>query len=68
MMQRAQHIILVFGNDIEKYFQRERRVRIPPFSITTTNWDKVIQKALSMVLIAAISCRTRDITKDPQDT
>lgn len=68
MMQQAQHIILVFGDDIEKYFRHERRARIPPFSATTINRDKVIQEALSMVLIAALSCRTRDSTKDPKDT
>ncbi|KFY43691.1 hypothetical protein V494_01849 [Pseudogymnoascus sp. VKM F-4513 (FW-928)] len=33
----------------------------------TTNWDKVIQKALSIVLVAALSCRTGDITKETLD-
>ncbi|KAK0125600.1 hypothetical protein ONS96_009435 [Cadophora gregata f. sp. sojae] len=34
----------------------------------TTNWDKTIQKALSMVLIAALSCRCGDIMKTQSET
>ena len=34
----------------------------------TTNWDKVIQKALSMLLIAALSCRGGDIMKTQSET
>jgi hypothetical protein len=34
----------------------------------TTNWDKTIQKALSILLIAALSCRNGDITKTQSET
>lgn len=34
----------------------------------TTNWDKVIQKALSLLLVGALSCRSGDIMKDQRDT
>lgn len=34
----------------------------------TTNWDKTIQKALSMLLIAALSCRGGDIMKTQSET
>jgi hypothetical protein len=34
----------------------------------TTNWDKTIQKVLSMVLIAALSCRSGDIMKTQSET
>lgn len=33
----------------------------------TTNWDKTIQKALSLLLVGALSCRTGDIMKDQSD-
>jgi len=34
----------------------------------TTNWDKTIQKTLSLLLIGALSCRSGDIMKDQADT
>jgi hypothetical protein len=34
----------------------------------TTNWDKTIQKTLSLLLIGALSCRSGDIMKDQRDT
>jgi hypothetical protein len=33
----------------------------------TTNWDKTIQKTLSLLLIGALSCRSGDIMKDQRD-
>ncbi|KAL2075417.1 hypothetical protein VTL71DRAFT_360 [Oculimacula yallundae] len=38
------------------------------FDEGTTDWDKTIQKALSMVLIAALSCRCGDIMKTQSET
>jgi hypothetical protein len=34
----------------------------------TTNWDKTIQKALSILLLSALSCRVGDITKTTGET
>jgi hypothetical protein len=34
----------------------------------TTNWDKTIQKVLSILLIAALSCRSGDIMKTQSET
>jgi hypothetical protein len=34
----------------------------------TTNWDKTMQKALSLLLVGALSCRSGDIMKDQKDT
>jgi hypothetical protein len=34
----------------------------------TTNWDKTIQKALSLLLVRALLCRSGDIMKDQKDT
>ncbi len=37
------------------------------FEEGTTNWDKTIQKALSLLLLGALSCRCGDIMKDQSD-
>ncbi len=34
----------------------------------TTNWDRVLQKVLSLLLLGALACRLGDITKHNKDT
>lgn len=34
----------------------------------TTKWDKTIQKALSLLFVGALSCRSSDIMRDQADT